>query len=58
MAPENWALDLQKQVDICEICMQLQMKNEPYGRAQNNSRKILELIHIDLVRGMIQKKKV
>jgi len=36
-------------IDKCEICMQAKMKNEPYGKAQNNSRKILELVHIDLV---------
>ena len=36
-------------INKCEICMQAKMKNEPYGKAQNNSRKILELVHIDLV---------
>ncbi|KAG4083722.1 hypothetical protein H8356DRAFT_1328785 [Neocallimastix lanati (nom. inval.)] len=49
-------VNTKENVDICEICMQLQMKNEPYGRAQNNSRKILELIHIDLVREKLKEK--
>jgi len=45
----SWHLTYGNKVDKSEICIKAKKKNEPYDKVQNNSRKILELVHIDLV---------